>query len=205
MASDGGGGVGTIVGVSLVLVAALVIGAFVARMLGGAPSTSAQSNAPPPATVEHDPTPAITASTPRPPLAFNDPDNGPRYTHAVATVEALTATVSAVTAAKDDVAADAAKKACKAADAEMVPLVAEPHPTVKDLVAKEHRLCEYQRPLAALDAMITRIAAARKKGGGRPAALCKAAEAIAIEIHGGHYQDDPAMLSSLDEVSKLCI
>ena len=205
MAGEGGAGVGTIVGVGLVLLATVVIGAFVARMVGEPPSTTTESHAPPPPVERPPAIPAITASTPRPPLAFNDPDNAARFTHAQATVDALAVTVGAVTAAKDDTAATDAKAACSKADQEMVPLVAEPHPTVKDLVAKEHRLCEYQRPLAALDAMVTRIRAARKKSGARPDALCKAAEAIAIEIQGGHYQDDPTMLASLDEVGKLCI
>jgi hypothetical protein len=207
MARDGGAGVGAIVGIGLVLVATLVIGAFVARMIGGpASTTTAASEAPKPTVSDHGPPiPAVASSAPRPPLAFNDPENAPRFEHAKTTLEALTKTVGALSTAKDDAAFDDAKRVCAEADKEMVALGGEPHPTVKEVVETAHRLCDYQRPLSALDATIARIKAARKNGGKRPDALCKRAEQVAIEIHAGHYQDDPVMLRSLDELGKVCI
>ncbi|MEO7091642.1 MAG: hypothetical protein ABI175_00240, partial [Polyangiales bacterium] len=115
MARDGGAGVGAIVGVGLVLVAAIVIGAFVARMLGG-PTNTVASSAPAPTHVDHGPPLSPDAApSARPPLAFNDPDNAPRFEQTKRTVEALGKTVAAVSGAKDDVAEAEAKRACTAA------------------------------------------------------------------------------------------
>ena len=207
MARDGGAGVGALVGGGLVLVATLVIGALVARMVSSPSGTNtASTESAKPAYTDHGPPISPVASpSSRPPLAFNDKDNAARFDRAKLTVEALATTIAAISKAKEDAAIDGAARACTAAVGEMVALGGEPHPTVRELVEAEHRLCDYQRPLAALDVFLARIKAARKNGGKRPDAVCKRAEAIAIEIRAGHYQDDPVMLRSIDELGKLCI
>jgi hypothetical protein len=207
MARDGGAGTGAIVGVGLVLIATLVIGAFVARMISTPQGTVAVASetAKAPPLEPAPPIPASVSPSARPPLTFNDPENAKRFEHAQTTFEALGRTVAAVSTAKDVAAEDEAKRACAAADKEMAALGGEPHPTVKELVDGEHRLCDYQRPLAALDVTLARIQTARKGGGKRPDALCKHAEQIAIEIHAGHYQDDPVVLRSLDALGRACM
>ncbi|GAC1361661.1 MAG: hypothetical protein NVSMB47_13930 [Polyangiales bacterium] len=203
----GGAGVGAIVGGAMVLLVTIVIGAVMARMLGGRTQTSGGSgSAPREVYVEHgppiDPSASKSAATP---LAFNDPQNAAWFEAAKGTVAGLRVAVDAIPSG-DEFAAEYARKKCIAADPELARLAGEPHPTVRELVDTGHRICDYGRPLSALQAQLARIdAAKKKKPGARPTEPCKKGEGIAAEIAAGHYQDDPAMVDAIGARGQLCL
>lgn len=209
---DSGVGVGALIAGVLVLVAMLVIGSLVARMVSSPGTSNVVATTPPPASpsyVDHGPPiPPSSSAAPRPPLAFNDKDNEKRFEKAKTTVAAVKVAVDAIgtSTAPGDAAVDAAKKACADADREVAFLGGEPHPTVRELVDSEHRLCEYARPLAALSVVLARIEGARKKSpAARPIVDCQKAQRIAQEIQAGSYQDDPTMVESITKVGQLCL
>jgi hypothetical protein len=202
-----GAGMGALIGGVLVLVAMLVIGSLTAKMLFSPTShTTSTASASTTTYVDHGPPIDPSASkAPPPPLAFNDADNAPRFEAAKGEVADLQKAVDALPAG-GDAAAETAKKQCVSIDPELAKLGGEPHPTVRELVEKAHRLCDYDRPLAVLKAELAAIEAARKKIPKKaPADLCKKAQSTAAEIAAGHYQDDPAMQDATTTLGKDCL
>jgi len=208
MRSDGAG-LGALIGGVLVLVAMLVIGTLTAKMVFGPAPKTQTTSAPAASTtayVDHGPPIDPSASkAPPPPLAFNDPDNAPRFEKAKATIVDLQKAIDALPTG-GDAAANDARKRCAAADPELAKLGGEPHPSVREVVEKAHRLCDYDRPLATLKAQLAAIEAVRKKNPKLlPADLCKKAQATAAEIQAGHYQDDPAMQDAITALGTDCV
>jgi hypothetical protein len=209
MRSDGAG-MGALIGGVLILVAMLVIGTLTAKMVFAPTNRSGNTSTPTSASttayVDHGPMidPSASKAAP-PPLAFNDADNAARFEKAKGSVVDLQTAIDALTTG-GDAAADTARKKCTDLDPELAKLGGEPHPTVRELVEKAHRLCEYDRPLKVLQAQLTTIEAARKKNPKQtPLALCKKAQTTAAEIAAGHYQDDPAMQDAITTLGKDCI
>ena len=208
MRSDGAG-MGALLGGVLVLVAMLVIGTLTARMIFA--PTSRTSGATPAsqsttAYVDHGPPLDPSASkAPPPPLAFNDADNAARFEKMKGSVADLQAAID-VLPTGGDAAADIARKKCTDVDPELAKLGGEPHPDVRALVEKAHRLCEYDRPLKVLLTQTAAIEAARKKNPKKtPLDLCKKAQGTAAEIAAGHYQDDPAMQDAITKLGEDCV
>jgi len=208
MRSDGAG-LGALIGGVLVLVAMLVIGTLTARMIfapGHGGTTVSTANASTTTYVDHGPPLDPSASkAPPPPLAFNDADNAARFEHAKKTVADLQTAIDALDKGGDAAVQDARTK-CTLADAELAKLNGEPHPTVREVVERGHRLCDYDRPLRTLRAQLAAIEAARKKNPqSAPADLCKKAQSTAAEILQGHYQDDPSMQDAIETLGKDCV
>lgn len=200
---------GALIGGVLVLVAMLVIGTVMAKMVFSPTSTSttaAAASTTTPAPIDHGPPIDPSASkAPPPALAFNDPENAGRFEKAKDTVAALQKAVDSILDG-GDAAADMARTWCKNAEPEMAKLSGEPHPSVKELVDKAHRLCDYDRPLRTLKAQLATIEAARKKSPKVvPVDLCKKAQKTAAEIQAGHYQDDPTVQDAITTLAKDCI
>jgi hypothetical protein len=200
---------GALLGGVLILVAMLVIGTMTAKMIfsptnRSAPTTPASASTT--TYVDHGPMIDPSASkAPPPPLAFNDPDNAAHFENAKSALGDLQKAIDALPTG-GDAAAETAKNKCNSIDPELAKLGGEPHPTVKELVEKTHRLCEYDRPLAILEAQLATIEAARKKNPKQtPIDLCKKAQAVAAEIAAGHYQDDPSMQDAITTLGKDCI
>jgi hypothetical protein len=205
-----GAGLGALIGGVLVLVAMLVIGTLTAKMVFSPGSRSGSTTSAPAAStttyVDHGPPIDPSASKgPPPPLAFNDADNAARFEKAKGSVADLQTAVDAIPTGGDAAATNAQKK-CGDLDPELAKLGGEPHPTVRELVEKAHRLCEYDRPLKVLQTQLATIEAARKKNPKQtPLDLCKKAQVTAAEITAGHYQDDPAMQDAITTLGKDCI
>lgn len=199
---------GALIGGVLVLVAMLVIGTLTAKMVFGPSSSSVATNAPASQTTHVDHGPPIDPSAskaPPPPLAFNDPENAARFEKTKGTLETLQKAVDAIPSG-GDASADMARTLCTAATPELAKLGGEPHPTVQELVEKEHRLCDYERPLRTLRAQLAAIEAVRKKNPKKiPADLCKKAQTTAAEIQAGHYQDDPTMQDAITSLGTDCV
>ncbi len=198
-------GVGALLGGVLVLIAMLVIGSLVARMVGGpTPVTTAATSAGPPPPPPPPNIPVVASPAPRPPLAFNDPQNQGRFESAQKSLAELQALPETIAKGNSD-SVDAARAVCTSAMKQASSLEGEPHPTVKELVTRMHRACLYDRPLAALRAQIARIATARKKSGRAPLDLCKAASVTVKEISDAQYGDDDTMVGELAKLGALCV
>jgi hypothetical protein len=187
---ESGGAVGALLvgGVFVVLFA--VVGVMMQRGLG---PTTTPASAPPSSTVVA-PTPFATKDTPKVEtggFTFTDPGDSDLYLSTLKRIGVVRASLGDLKTTSTDAALDDVTARCAALAPDLTTLGREPHPGVREYVAKAKKTCEYDVPVALLKISVDRAKAAKKGASHAPSPDCARGGKLADDLKLHHYEDDP--------------
>lgn len=201
---ESGGAIGALLvgGVFVVLFA--IVGVMLQRGLG--PSNTAVVAAPPSSTVVA-PKPFATKDAPKLEaggFTFTDPGDSDLYLSTLKRIGVVRASLADLKATSTDAALDDLVARCAALAPDLSTLGREPHPGIREYVAKAKKSCEYDANVALLKISIDRAKAAKKGAGHAPSADCVRGSKLADDLKLHHYEDDPDAHPLLASFAAVC-